>query len=266
MKMCRSRMAARKTASSRLVRPLVAVGPRVEMGTAGTVCPSAVRMAEARTPRPKGQISASGRSGDSSEGSCFVGHRPLHGLGHGVGGPVASRRSELRVMKRKNKIKRQARSILINWLGVKLGIGVHWMSNHIALEHFNSRSSQNAANLLEAARIIRPGFATSVLPRSSVPAKQDKISAFYRSAEWKRARYDVLVANDGRCELCGAGKSDGVKLNVDHIKPLRLHWDRRLDPSNLQVLCGSCNQGKGNRDDTDWREPSLKVIMGEAME
>ncbi|MGI9501583.1 MAG: HNH endonuclease, partial [Geminicoccaceae bacterium] len=126
-------------------------------------------------------------------------------------------------------------------------------------------------DIYHAANRINPRFIPGVRsPKTKPPAKRslpklDKISAFYRSVEWKRTRYDALVANDGRCELCGAGKPDGVTLNVDHIKPLRLHWGRRLDRSNLQVLCGSCNQGKGNRDDTDWREPSLKVLMGEGM-
>lgn len=82
---------------------------------------------------------------------------------------------------------------------------------------------------------------------------RDSISAFYKTAEWKRARYDALAASNGCCELCGANKKDGVRLNVDHIRPLRKYWELRLDPSNLQVLCGSCNQGKGNRDETDWR-------------
>jgi len=76
--------------------------------------------------------------------------------------------------------------------------------------------------------------------------------------------------NDGRCELCGQGKHEGQILNVDHIKPVRLFWKLRLDPENAQVLCGDCNCGKGNRDETDWREepaePSLRVLMGEAMD
>lgn len=96
--------------------------------------------------------------------------------------------------------------------------------------------------------------------------KRSKYAAFYRSLAWKEARYDALRASDGRCELCGVSAKDGAKLNVDHIKPLKTHWDFRCEPSNLQVLCGTCNHGKGNRDDTDWRESSLTVLMGERME
>src|SRR5688500_12284037 len=44
-------------------------------------------------------------------------------------------------------------------------------------------------------------------------------AAFLKSREWERLRYEALRASDGRCELCGRGKHEGVVLNVDHIKP-----------------------------------------------
>ena len=43
-------------------------------------------------------------------------------------------------------------------------------------------------------------------------------------------------------------------LNVDHIKPRFLFPDLALRLDNLQVLCGDCNEGKGNWDMTDWRQ------------
>jgi 5-methylcytosine-specific restriction endonuclease McrA len=79
------------------------------------------------------------------------------------------------------------------------------------------------------------------------------IKVFYQSAGWKRLRYDVLVENGGRCECCGRSAKDGATMNVDHIKPLKTHWHLRLERTNAQVLCGTCNAGKGNRDTTDWR-------------
>src|SRR6185437_16368534 len=79
---------------------------------------------------------------------------------------------------------------------------------------------------------------------------------FLETSEWKRARYDALRASDGRCQLCGRNKNQlglGEYLNVDHIKPRKTHPQLALDQRNLQVLCGSCNQGKENRDARDWR-------------
>jgi len=44
-----------------------------------------------------------------------------------------------------------------------------------------------------------------------------------------------------------------ARLNVDHIRPRRYYPELALELGNLQVLCAACNQGKGNKDATDWR-------------
>lgn len=101
-------------------------------------------------------------------------------------------------------------------------------------------------------------------PKKRPRAEPKTQRVFYQSYEWKRARYEALKRNNGRCECCGAGAAQGSVLNVDHIKPLKFHWDMRLDLDNLQVLCGSCNQGKCNWDDTDWRQKDhLRSIIRE---
>lgn len=78
-------------------------------------------------------------------------------------------------------------------------------------------------------------------------------SAFLTTFEWRTLRYAALRDSEGICSLCARGRQHGVILNVDHIKPRRTHPQLALEPSNLQVLCGECNHGKGNWDDTDWR-------------
>ena len=72
---------------------------------------------------------------------------------------------------------------------------------------------------------------------------------FYQSKRWLAVRYDALKRSSGACELCGAKD----ELHVDHIKPRSLFPELAYELSNLQVLCKSCNFGKGNRDETDWR-------------
>lgn len=66
-----------------------------------------------------------------------------------------------------------------------------------------------------------------------------------------RVRYEVLSAANGKCALCGKGK-DEEPLEVDHIVPRSKGGTN--DISNLQALCRTCNRGKSNRDDTDFRE------------
>lgn len=79
--------------------------------------------------------------------------------------------------------------------------------------------------------------------RRATPAQ---IRRFYQSAEWKRARFEVL-RRQPNCAYCGRSAKDGARMNVDHIKPLSRRWDLRLDRRNLQTACASCNWGKGGR-------------------
>lgn len=93
------------------------------------------------------------------------------------------------------------------------------------------------------------------------PARPGRMSVtdFYKSWEWKKARYRALKEYGPVCMLCGMKKGETgpgasrVRIVVDHIKPLRKHWDLRLELANLQVLCDDCNRGKGSWDETDWR-------------
>jgi hypothetical protein len=94
-------------------------------------------------------------------------------------------------------------------------------------------------------------------PRFGGPTKVKKnfaaSDAFLESYEWRRVRMVVLKRDGARCACCGATPADGVRMNVDHIKPRKKFPELALDPQNLQVLCEVCNHGKGNWDQTDWR-------------
>lgn len=93
--------------------------------------------------------------------------------------------------------------------------------------------------------------------KESIHSKREeyrqKENEFYRSAEWRFLRYQVLKENGGHCCLCGRSAKHGVVLHVDHIIPLSKDWSKRLDKDNLQVLCEDCNIGKSNKDMIDWR-------------
>lgn len=101
--------------------------------------------------------------------------------------------------------------------------------------------------------------------KTPVKVKKVKVAdnSFYRSFKWACLRYEALKKNDGKCELCGRSKHDGAILHVDHVKPIKTHPHLKLNLGNLQVLCMTCNWGKGNRYEDDWREPSLAKLMGE---
>ena len=78
---------------------------------------------------------------------------------------------------------------------------------------------------------------------------------FLASRAWLDVRYQALKLHGAVCQCCGASRADGARIHVDHIKPRSLHPELALSVDNLQVLCGNCNLGKGNRDETDWRIP-----------
>jgi 5-methylcytosine-specific restriction endonuclease McrA len=55
-------------------------------------------------------------------------------------------------------------------------------------------------------------------------------------------RYDALVRANFRCEACGV-LARNARLEIDHKKPIAKGGTNAI--ANLQVLCVSCNRGKG---------------------
>ena len=93
-------------------------------------------------------------------------------------------------------------------------------------------------------------------PHSHRPAPNPRLvvtDAFLESYEWRRLRMEALKLYGRRCQCCGATPADGVRMQVDHIKPRKFYPELSLTLANLQVLCDACNHGKGNWDETDWR-------------
>jgi len=55
-------------------------------------------------------------------------------------------------------------------------------------------------------------------------------------------RFNILKRDGYCCRICGRGKDDGVKLEVDH-KVARANGGSNRD-DNLWTLCFECNRGK----------------------
>ena len=82
-------------------------------------------------------------------------------------------------------------------------------------------------------------------------------AVFYKSKEWKQARYRALLAQGNQCQLCGATSKSGP-LEVDHIRPRTIHPELCLDQTNLQILCNQCHAAKGIRYADDCRKKHTK--------
>lgn len=110
----------------------------------------------------------------------------------------------------------------------------------------------------KACVVVMPATVKGESKRKRRAAEQALQDDFLLTYEWRRLRMEVIVERGKRCECCGATPQPGndVVINVDHIKPRRKFPELALAKSNLQILCGACNHGKGNWDETDWRDES----------
>ena len=101
----------------------------------------------------------------------------------------------------------------------------------------------------------KPKRETYVKPiNSSVASKE-----FLTSYEWRRLRMQAITIHGAKCQCCGATPATGAVINVDHVKPRKLYPELALDINNLQILCHECNHGKGNWDQTDWRQTTTNI-------
>lgn len=97
----------------------------------------------------------------------------------------------------------------------------------------------------------------SYTPPPAKPPKQRYVDPngpeFLTSYAWRTLRMQALKLYGAICMCCGDSPQNGAVMNVDHIKPRKHFPNLALDIANLQILCGACNQGKCNWDETDWR-------------
>ena len=64
---------------------------------------------------------------------------------------------------------------------------------------------------------------------------------FYNTREWKRLSEKKYCDADGLCEKCRERGIIREGREVHHIVPLDEDWSRRLDYSNLILLCPDCH-------------------------
>jgi len=65
-------------------------------------------------------------------------------------------------------------------------------------------------------------------------------------ADWQRVRRHILDRDQWICYKCQK-KLAGPDATVDHIIPLALSTEGRLDPANLAACCRSCNSSKRDK-------------------
>ena len=69
-----------------------------------------------------------------------------------------------------------------------------------------------------------------------------------QSTEWGRLKLKMFKTYTAECPRCTSKKN----IEVDHFKPVSKYPELKLEFTNLQFLCRSCNREKGNKDDPRW--------------
>lgn len=106
------------------------------------------------------------------------------------------------------------------------------------------KSRERAAVMNQALTSQKKKVAEANRPREEVQReKRRAMMERERRLMTASMRYEVLRRDNFRCKLCGATAKDGVKLHVDHIKPVSRGG--KTEMSNLRTLCERCNLGKG---------------------
>lgn len=139
--------------------------------------------------------------------------------------------------------------IPINNTKKKIRENLKFVANEIFLMENNPNFDTQKIAEVKASRILTQNYKVDNFKPS-----EDEIRKFYKTKQWQRLSYQIKLRYGRRCQCCGATPEDGARIITDHIEPIRKNWARRLDESNLQILCDDCNLGKASYDTTDFRE------------
>ena len=119
------------------------------------------------------------------------------------------------------------------------------------------RNAWNVTHTARALKISRKGLQLKIAKyflRVDRPEIVRTPSQSRRVAISNSLRYKILERDKGTCQCCGRNYSNsGVKVHVDHIKPVSKYPELAKEESNLQVLCADCNHAKAARYETNWK-------------
>jgi len=84
--------------------------------------------------------------------------------------------------------------------------------------------------------------------------RDEQANAFYHSASWQHMRNYVYSSDMGMCQVCGNAVTD--RKIVDHIHPLKVAPNEKLDKDNLWVLCYRCHNIKTQLEESIKSQPN----------
>ena len=85
--------------------------------------------------------------------------------------------------------------------------------------------------------------------------KRDKgAKRFYDSKTWKMLRINAIQRDKGLCQDCLDNKTITDIDEVDHIIPIKISWDKRMDIDNLRGLCSAHHRQKTRQDKIKYKD------------
>lgn len=84
--------------------------------------------------------------------------------------------------------------------------------------------------------------------------RDPEANAFYHSTSWQHMRDYVYSSDMGMCQVCGNAVTD--RKIVDHIHPLKVSPNEKLDKDNLWVLCYRCHAIKTQLEESIKSQPN----------
>ncbi|WP_076416405.1 HNH endonuclease [Shewanella sp. UCD-KL12] len=123
--------------------------------------------------------------------------------------------------------------------------------NHIfknGLREYTLQEIENAGLVSDNTRVLRQLTQDNIIKYSynngfyNVTEINNYTSKTSRSDLTDKIKYAISNRDGHRCQACGNGAKDNVKLHIDHKIPIDMGGTN--NESNLWTLCAKCNQGK----------------------
>ena len=97
-------------------------------------------------------------------------------------------------------------------------------------------------------------LANAHMAHYNATARDPQANAFYHSTSWQHMRDYVYSRDLATCQVCGNAVTD--RKIVDHIHPLKVAPDEKLDKNNLWTLDYRCHNIKTQLEESIKNQPN----------
>lgn len=142
--------------------------------------------------------------------------------------------------------------------------------NYIAaggIKRYSTEELRRVGQISDWARVIRQLRQDGIIEYENNSEGYDitKISEYssnsVRDGLSSKDKYRIRNRDGHRCQSCGKGVEDNVKLHVDHKIPV--DWGGGNDDANLWTLCDECNLAKKSFFKDDFDPDVMKLVYNE---